>query len=87
MILTDWGLTYYAIHAGLAYEFNQIQAWTFETDVFISLLIRLAFMVLLLIPFYLWARKRKNYKKLLYLALTVESLVVLSHIGWISQII
>jgi NO-binding membrane sensor protein with MHYT domain len=83
LILIDFGLTYFAISGGFAYEFNKIIAWTFEYSFAISLFIRLAFMAALLIPFYFWARKRDNYRRMKKLAVVVEIVIVLLHLQWI----
>ena len=87
LALIDFGLTYYAIKADLAYELNQLIAWSLEYSLIPSLLIRLAFMATLLIPFHLWARKRQNYRKMVRLALVLESGIILLHLRWIIPLL
>jgi hypothetical protein len=83
LALTDFGLTYYAVKHDFAYEANKLIAWSFSYSLIPCLLIRLAFMAALLIPFYLWARKRANYKRMIKLLLIIESVVVILHLQWI----
>jgi hypothetical protein len=83
LAMMDFSLTYFAIKHDLAFEFNKIIAWSFQYSLIPCLLIRLAFMSALLIPFYLWARKRANYKRMVRLLLIIESVVVVLHLQWI----
>ena len=87
LALIDFGLTYYAIKTGIAEEINQLIAWSLEYSLIPSLLIRLVFMAALLVPFYLWAKGRQNYSKMVRLALILESGIVLLHLRWIIPLL
>jgi len=87
LMLLDFGLTFYSVSEGLTYELNSTFAWAFDHGLILSLLIRLAFMAVVLIPFYLWARRRRNYPKLVRLALIIESVVCLLHLQWIVPLV
>ena len=87
LMLLDYGLSFYSVKAGLTYELNSTFAWAFDHGLILSLLIRLAFMAVVLIPFYLWARRRANYPKLLRLAMALESIVCLLHLQWIVPLV
>lgn len=87
LMILDFILTYMAIRNGFAYEINAVMAWTLDCPFVVGLLIRLAFMAVLLIPFYFWARKRENYKKLVRLACVIEGGICSVHLAWIIPVI
>ena len=87
MMLIDFVLTYISVVGQYAYEANALMAWMFNLPFAASLLVRLAMMGIVLIPFWLIFRKRERYKRLLRLAFVVEGIIVLSHSWWIIEMV